>query len=108
MVFHFRSLQLFKMATRASSRFSELTHHMSPTLSKIWKRNFVAQISVRQFSQILYDQTNEQSNKEIKFIIGPTDFENPAVDKFQGKWEFTKPKLTEYLKQVESKIFPVI
>ena len=59
-----------------------------PQLYQDFERgNFVVQSSGRQFLQIHYDQADEQSNKTIKFIIGPIDLVNCASDELQRRWE---------------------
>ena len=44
--------------------------------------NFVVQISGSQFSRIHYDQPN---NRTIKYIKGPIDFVNRAINELQNR-----------------------
>ena len=67
-------------------------------------RNFVVQISSREFSQLHYDQAHKQSNNTIKSIKRPLDFVNHASDELQRRWEIAGPEIVKYLEQVESKI----
>ena len=53
----------------------------------------MVQISVRQFSQIHYDQAHEQSNKTIKSVKGSVYFVNRANDELQEGGRSQGPKL---------------
>ena len=63
------------------------------TCRQLYQGNFVVQISVRQFSQIHYDQVHEQSNKTIKSVKGSIYFVNRANDELQEGGRSQGPKL---------------
>ena len=64
----------------------------------------VVQISNKESSRIHYDHAHEQSNKTIKSISGPINFENRADDDLQRRREVAGPEVAEYIEYVEQKI----